>query len=44
MKLVIRADGGLEKGMGHIYRTLTLAEELRNYFDITFWLKVTKLL
>jgi len=36
MKLVIRADGGLKNGMGHIYRTLTLAEELKNDFDITF--------
>lgn len=39
MKLVIRADGGLEKGMGHIYRMLTLAEELRKDFDITFLVK-----
>ena len=37
-RLVIRADGGLEKGMGHIYRTLTLAKELKG-FDITFLVK-----
>lgn len=28
MKFVIRADGGSERGMGHIYRMLTLAKEL----------------
>lgn len=33
MKIVIIANGDIEKGMGHIYRSLSLADELKKYND-----------
>ena len=33
-KILIRADGGKEIGLGHVMRTLVLAKELSKYFDI----------
>lgn len=34
--MIIRADGGLGIGMGHIMRTLVLAEYLKEYVNITY--------
>lgn len=34
--MIIRADGGLSIGMGHIMRTLVLADYLREYLKITY--------
>lgn len=36
MRILVRADGGNSIGMGHIMRTLTLAKELRKYFDVEY--------
>lgn len=36
MRILIRADGGADIGMGHIMRTLTLARELKKYFDVAY--------
>jgi len=33
---LIRADGGTNIGMEHITRTLTLAKELKKYFDVAY--------
>lgn len=40
-KLFIRADGGTSIGMGHVIRSLALAEMLKLDFDITFVLQET---
>mgnify|MGYP001134996872 CR=1 FL=1 len=34
--MIIRADGGLGIGMGHIMRTLVLADYLKEYLNITY--------
>lgn len=39
MKIAFLTDGGLEMGMGHIYRTIALAEELRDKAEISFLTK-----
>lgn len=39
MKIAFITDGGLEMGMGHIYRSITLAEELRDKAEIYFLTK-----
>lgn len=36
MRILIRADGGIEIGMGHIMRTLTLSKELSKYFEVVY--------
>ncbi|AAK80144.1 UDP-2,4-diacetamido-2,4,6-trideoxy-beta-L-altropyranose hydrolase [Clostridium acetobutylicum] len=36
MRILIRADGGRDIGMGHIMRTLTLARELNKYFEVIY--------
>lgn len=36
-KLIIRADGNATIGLGHIHRTLALADYLKDYFDISFY-------
>lgn len=36
-ELAIRADGNTEIGLGHIHRTLALADYLKDYFSITFF-------
>jgi UDP-2,4-diacetamido-2,4,6-trideoxy-beta-L-altropyranose hydrolase len=36
MKIIIRADGGKNIGMGHIMRTSVLGEELRKYADVSY--------
>lgn len=41
-KIAIITDGGLEMGMGHIYRTITLARELKNDAMIFFLTKSNK--
>lgn len=41
MKILIRADGGVNIGMGHIMRTLALAKELKKYFDISYVCKIS---
>jgi len=39
MKIVFITDGGLEKGMGHVQQSTTLAEELRDRAEICFLTK-----
>jgi len=39
MKIAFITDGGLEMGMGHIYRSITLAEELQDKGEICFLTK-----
>ena len=34
--IIIRADGGSSIGMGHVVRSLALAEMLKSEFDIYF--------
>ncbi|PJI09861.1 UDP-2,4-diacetamido-2,4,6-trideoxy-beta-L-altropyranose hydrolase [Clostridium sp. CT7] len=41
MKILIRADGGGNIGMGHIMRTLALAKELKKHFDISYVCKTS---
>lgn len=36
MKIIIKADGGLDIGMGHIMRTLVLAQSLKKYAEIEY--------
>ncbi|NLK97752.1 MAG: UDP-2,4-diacetamido-2,4,6-trideoxy-beta-L-altropyranose hydrolase [Epulopiscium sp.] len=36
MKILIRADGGKTIGMGHIMRTLVLAEELKQFAEVSY--------
>lgn len=36
--IAIRADGNSQIGLGHIHRTLALANYLKDYFSITFYL------
>lgn len=36
MKILFLADGSLKIGMGHIYRSLTLANELKKENEIAF--------
>lgn len=40
-KIIIRADGGTSIGMGHIVRSLALADMLKHDFDIVFVLQET---
>lgn len=35
-KVAIRADGGTKNGLGHIMRTMALAEELKKDFDVFY--------
>ncbi|MBW9222850.1 UDP-2,4-diacetamido-2,4,6-trideoxy-beta-L-altropyranose hydrolase [Methanothermococcus sp. SCGC AD-155-K20] len=39
MKVAFITDGGLKMGMGHVYRCLTLAEEIKNAAEIYFLTK-----
>ena len=39
MKIAFITDGGLEMGVGHIYRCLTIGDELRGVGDIVFLTK-----
>lgn len=41
-KILIRADGGKKIGMGHIMRMLTLANELKEKFEVIFLCKDNK--
>ena len=41
MKIVFITNGGLKMGMGHVYRSLALAEEIRNIAEIYFLTKST---
>ena len=43
-KVVIRADGGKELGLGHIMRTLVLAKELRKYLEVHYICKDDEIL
>ena len=43
-KILIRADGGKEIGLGHIMRTLVLAKELRKYFEVYYLCKDNEIL
>lgn len=43
MKVAFITDGGLKMGMGHVYRCLTLAEEIKNTAEICFLTKSTKI-
>lgn len=43
-KVVIRADGGKEIGLGHIMRTLVLAKELRKYLEVHYVCKDNEIL
>ena len=36
-KVVIRADGSAKIGLGHIHRTLALADYLKDVFEIEFY-------
>ncbi len=35
-KIAVRADGGTKNGLGHIMRTMALAEELKKDFDVFY--------
>ena len=35
-KIFIRADGSIKKGLGHLIRCLSLANMLKNHFQICF--------
>ncbi|MFM7105534.1 MAG: hypothetical protein ACKOW8_08420, partial [Flavobacteriales bacterium] len=39
--IVIRCDGGVSIGMGHIIRCIALSEILQSYFDIQFLIQQT---
>ena len=39
MKIAFVTDGGLEMGMGHVYRSITLAEEIMDKAEIYFFTK-----
>ncbi len=43
MKIAFITDGGFEMGMGHVYRTLSLAEELKQNVEICFLTKSDKI-
>lgn len=41
-KILIRADGGKNIGLGHVMRTLVLAKELKKYFEVYYICKDNK--